>query len=466
MRFLTAHLTINPYNNGVLRPLFKKLSRERVNGSLERFTRSWKSAGGKKEAGLYLHFPYCAERCTFCHCSSCQLKTPVELDRYCSFLKKQIQDAGRIFSGVRFSSVYCGGGTPSLLTERQLADVLRTISGAVALEAHAQVTFEAHPASLSPGKMSVLRKGGVSRISLGVQSMDPRVLSRIGRVQQRRDVVSRLKQLKRQDFPVVNVDLVAGLPGQTLDSFTADLQQLLDLGVDVIHINPCSNMMDLAKSSGGEREVLDVLRRRKLMVMRAKEMLGQQCYGKTGLESYSRRGSLDVYHESSFLERAGSVIGLGVHAMSNLRDEMVFRLMPGARAFTNGHYEGIKPPENYSRANYMIFHLLKGLDADKYRSVFGDDPHTVFKTELQFLESAGIIHQRKGVLAFKQGAGLSRWMDYFAYTKIFYGEDLLERLRVHFAGKYRENVDYREQRFFLNFFQDIWVASLYHDVGL
>jgi oxygen-independent coproporphyrinogen-3 oxidase len=466
LRFLTAHLTINPYNNGILEPLWGRLSTARVDLALDRFSRNWKNSKGEREAGLYVHVPYCSECCAFCHCSKGRLNAATDLDKYVSFLVKKIQYLARRCPGVKFSSLYFGGGTPSILTERHLELIFHVLSQELDMQKGAQCTFESHPASLSPKKMGVLKKLGVNRISLGVQSLDERVLARIGRYQDRAQVISRLVELRRHDFGVVNVDLVAGLPGQSVKSFLEDLRLVMDMGVQVVHINPCSNIADLTRSATRERDVLGVLKRRKAMVAGAKKLLESALYRKTGLESFSNGEVKDVYHETSFLERAGSVVGIGVHAMSNLRDELVFRSAPGKAALTREHYVGMAPPKNYAMAQYMIFHLLWGLDRDRFRKLFGQDSHDVFEKELQYLLSRQIIHREGGRLIFRATSSLAQWMDYFSHTKIFYGEELLMQLKKHFSGRYDPRVDYSGQRFLLNFFQDIWVASLYYDVGL
>jgi oxygen-independent coproporphyrinogen-3 oxidase len=174
---------------------------------------------------LYIHVPFCAHKCEYCAFFS---ETPAGglMDRYVAALIRELE---LVAPELRPETVFFGGGTPSLLTLRhweQIGEAMRRLGLLGAIE----WTVECNPATVSADKARLLRDLGVNRVSLGVQSLDERLLDRLGRIHSRAQVFQSFDLLRRAGFSNVNVDLMFAIPGQTLDLWRATLREALALG--------------------------------------------------------------------------------------------------------------------------------------------------------------------------------------------------------------------------------------------
>lgn len=179
--------------------------------------------------GIYVHIPFCVAKCHYCDFASVRLD-PGALEPYLEALLREIATAAE--AGRAASSVYVGGGTPSLLTGGQVASVLGALRTAFALEPDAEITLEANPGTLDRGKLAALRALGVNRLSLGVQSLDDAILAGLGRRHAARDALAAYELARAAGFENVGLDLIHGLPGQTPALWRRDLARALALGPD------------------------------------------------------------------------------------------------------------------------------------------------------------------------------------------------------------------------------------------
>jgi oxygen-independent coproporphyrinogen-3 oxidase len=186
--------------------------------------------------GLYVHIPFCLERCHFCYYRSFADPTPKTIDSYLDALINEI----RIYSespqlaGRRLAFAYFGGGTPSLLSAGQLQRLFRGIQSAFPWTDIQEVTFECSPKTVTRERLETLRQAGVTRISMGVQQMNDDVLRQNGRVHLVNDIRRAYGEIRRCDFDIVNIDLMVGLVGETDESFRDSLRQVISMSPDSI----------------------------------------------------------------------------------------------------------------------------------------------------------------------------------------------------------------------------------------
>ncbi len=178
------------------------------------------TAGGR--AGLYVHIPFCLTRCGYC-----DFNTYAGLDhlsgRYAEALRREAELVAPTWRNCRFASVFFGGGTPTSLAACQLVSLLDELSSLITLERGAEVTSEANPDTVDEAYLSALLEGGVSRLSMGVQSFDPRVLEALERIHSPESARSAFAAARRAGFDQVNLDLIYGAHGERLDSWRATL---------------------------------------------------------------------------------------------------------------------------------------------------------------------------------------------------------------------------------------------------
>lgn len=177
--------------------------------------------------GLYVHIPFCRAKCGYCDFASAP-GTAEEIDSFLGALAAESARYDSLAGG--FSTLYVGGGTPSLLSGEQLkrlCGIIETLTGP--FEALRESTFEANPESLDGEKAALLKEAGVSRVSLGLQAAQDGLLRRLGRVAMTADFLKAWEALRRAGFDNLNADLMCGLPGQGADDFKASLDFLLAL---------------------------------------------------------------------------------------------------------------------------------------------------------------------------------------------------------------------------------------------
>ncbi|HPI91724.1 MAG TPA: radical SAM family heme chaperone HemW [Deltaproteobacteria bacterium] len=177
-------------------------------------------------AGLYLHIPFCKTRCAYCDFFSV-----TDTDLIDAFVRALLREMVAYSEEFReFDTVYIGGGTPSLLSLRQVEMILERVHRVFSILPGAEVTMEINPADWGREHLSMARELGINRISIGVQSFDDRELSLLGRRHSRKQAVRTLKDAAAAGFDNLSLDLMYGLPGQSCHQWEASLVQALDFG--------------------------------------------------------------------------------------------------------------------------------------------------------------------------------------------------------------------------------------------
>ncbi len=183
---------------------------------------------------IYLHIPFCKHRCAYCDFNAYAGQEAM-IPAYVDALIKEIEFVGERASQVdeyantRYTTVFFGGGTPSLLSAPQLNSVMSALSSAFALSADAEVTIEANPSAISPRKLDEIRRAGVNRISFGVQSSITEELRMLEREHDFFTVIEAVLTARQAGFDNLNLDLIYGLPEQTLQSWQTTLKRIVDL---------------------------------------------------------------------------------------------------------------------------------------------------------------------------------------------------------------------------------------------
>jgi oxygen-independent coproporphyrinogen-3 oxidase len=172
---------------------------------------------------LYVHIPWCVSKCPYCDFNSHALVGGLPADRYIHALLADLEQSLPLVWGRPVSSVFLGGGTPSLFSARQIARILEGLRARLQLSPHAEITLEANPGAVEHDRFADYRAAGVNRVSLGVQSFDDEALQRIGRIHGRAEVEQAVDSLHAAGLENFNIDLMFGLPGQTVVKAVADV---------------------------------------------------------------------------------------------------------------------------------------------------------------------------------------------------------------------------------------------------
>ena len=180
-------------------------------------------------AGIYIHIPFCAKRCIYCGFFSTVRQG--EAARYVSALCRELKERAGWLEGAPVRTVYFGGGTPSRLTVEQIGQVLETISVVYGLNSLEELTVECNPDDITPHYLSALAKLGVNRISMGVQTFNDDLLRFLNRRHTASQALDAVRICRESGIKNISIDLMYGLPGQTLELFQKDLETALTANV-------------------------------------------------------------------------------------------------------------------------------------------------------------------------------------------------------------------------------------------
>ena len=184
-------------------------------------------------AGIYIHIPYCKQACHYCdfHFSTYLKTKPDLVDAICCEIKLQ----KTYLSGESINTIYFGGGTPSLLSSNELEKILRVLHENFTVSKNAEVTLEANPDDLSNENLSIFKSRGINRLSIGIQSFNDDFLHLFNRAHNTQMAIDCIYNAKKAGFDNISVDLIFGVPNQTLQEFQNDLDKIIAL--DTQHIS-------------------------------------------------------------------------------------------------------------------------------------------------------------------------------------------------------------------------------------
>lgn len=183
---------------------------------------------------LYIHFPFCLRKCSYCSFVSYQGREGV-VSAYIQAISREVELRA---NGEQVRSIYLGGGTPSLLSHRQIADVLDSIQSSFQVNQINEMTIEANPGSIDVHYLAAIRKLGINRLSLGVQSLDDETLSILGRIHTAAEARDAVRFARDAGFANVSLDLIYGVPGQSLDNWYWVVGDMVALEPDHISLYP------------------------------------------------------------------------------------------------------------------------------------------------------------------------------------------------------------------------------------
>ena len=180
------------------------------------------------DTSIYLHIPFCKHRCAYCDFNTYAGQED-SIPAYVTALINEIEFVGLCADPLNIHTVFFGGGTPSLLSAPQFDSILQALRAAFTFTADVEISIEANPGTVSPEKLNAIRKSGINRISFGVQSANTEELHMLEREHNFFDVIEAVSSARKAGFDNLNLDLIYGLPEQTLSTWQTTLQRIVDL---------------------------------------------------------------------------------------------------------------------------------------------------------------------------------------------------------------------------------------------
>ncbi len=268
-----------------------------------------------KYVSLYVHIPFCAVKCKYCDFLSFDGESYGTMLRYVDSLCQEIKLYAPIADDYIVRSVFIGGGTPSILDESLIINIMAFIRKTFTLDRDAEITIEANPGTLRHQKLNGYKTAGINRISIGLQSADDDMLKKMGRLHNYDQFVASYNAARRAGFDNINIDVMSGLPGQTIHTFVDTLSKVIDYQPE--HISVYSLSIEPGTPFANDPEILeslppDMIDRRMYEI--TKKLLAAHGYDRYEISNYAKSG-YECKHNMVYWT-GGDYIGFGIGASS------------------------------------------------------------------------------------------------------------------------------------------------------
>jgi oxygen-independent coproporphyrinogen-3 oxidase len=276
--------------------------------------------------GLYLHIPFCRKRCHFCYFRVYTDKNAQEVADYLDVLVREweLYQTQPAVAGRPLNFVYFGGGTPSFLSTRQLERLVGRLNAISPWNQAEEIAFECEPGTLTEPKLAAIRKMGVTRLSLGVENYDDRILELNGRAHRSPEIFRAYEQARALRFPQINIDLIAGMLGETDDNWQACIRQTLELEPESVTIYqmelPYNTAIshDLLKGTGRFHEPVASWPTKRRWVAEAFEALEDAGYQVLSAYTAVKDPSRTRFVYTDRLWQGADLVGLGVASFGHV----------------------------------------------------------------------------------------------------------------------------------------------------
>lgn len=349
----------------------------------------------KKKAGLYIHIPFCIKKCGYCDFLSFGGCSEELQARYTEALASEIE----MYSGqgIHLDTVYIGGGTPSLLRAENIEKIMKAAQAAFCISEDAEITIEANPKTLTRDKLLTYRRIGINRLSIGAQSMNDRMLSFMGRAHDRADFVENFREARSAGFDNINVDLMFGIPGQTMEMWEDSLKQVLNLEPE--HISFYSLQLEegtafARKYRSGEMDLPDVELDRR-MYHSGIRTLKDSGYVHYEVSNCAKPGKHSRHNMKYWNFDEYYAVGLGAHSFlygegrrCNTADfDTYFQMIgTGRLPWDESMYEEESIRDFMGEYVFTSLRKLEGLSLEDFHDTFGVDFFNIYRKQTDALD--------------------------------------------------------------------------------
>ena len=333
--------------------------------------------------GIYVHIPYCLKKCSYCDFVSFPKDGDLDLspDEYAYRVCREIEDtSGDIKDGYTVDTVYFGGGTPSCIGTDMIGRILLCLKKTFKISRDAEISIEINPETVTVEKAENLRFLGFNRVSMGVQSLNDEILSKLGRVHNSEKALEAYRILRNAGFRNINLDLMFGVPGQTLGIWKDTLEKIIELGPE--HISFYSLQIEegtpfYEEYRNGDLEIPSWKENRE-MYSCALEMLKSAGYVHYEISNVSKPG-FECRHNYKYWTMK-PYLGFGTSAHSYIYGKRFFNTgeLEYTRVFEESEDEEQELLDRMGDFVFTELRLIEGIDTVQFRELFGRSFEDVF----------------------------------------------------------------------------------------
>lgn len=352
-----------------------------------------------KELGIYIHIPFCSSKCYYCDFISFS-NHDNKIDKYIDYLLAEINQYKELLKEYTVKTIFFGGGTPSYLEGQNIGRILEPIYKTFNTDKIDEITIEANPGTLNKGKLRLYREYGINRISIGVQSLNNDLLKTIGRGHTSMDFYRNFELIRNFNFSNVNIDLMYGLPNQTLKDCQRTLEEIVNL--DVEHISYYSLILEentkMNKWYKEGRIKLPEEEIEREMYHYGVSFLKSKGYDHYEISNFSKEG-FECKH-NLFYWQLKPYIGLGIAAHSNINNKrfwnhnnfMDYFISLDENEFPISGEENIDKEMEMAEYLIMGLRLIKGINKNDFINRFDIQVEDVYGNVLYKYKDQGLLY--------------------------------------------------------------------------
>ena len=356
----------------------------------------------KEELGIYIHIPFCMQKCLYCDFVSYINKSEC-VKEYINCMIKEIQSYD--LKKYNITTIYIGGGTPSFIESDYIKEIINVIQNKLEKNdtrwEDIEITIEANPGTVTLEKLNDYKTVGINRISLGLQATQDRLLKQIGRIHNYKDFLEAYELLKRVGFNNINVDLMIGLPNQSIKDLKESLEKIIKLDPNHISVysliiedgTPISKLLDEEEIKLPDEEI------ERQMYWYVKNKLELNGYNHYEISNFSKKGKESKHNLNCWKQK--QYIGIGAAAHSYFKDirysntnniEEYIKNIKENNIEKNRKIEEKQTIEDKKNEFIMLgFRMIEGVNIADFKAKFVDNPLYVYREKIKKLTDEGLI---------------------------------------------------------------------------
>lgn len=353
-----------------------------------------------KELGMYIHIPFCIRKCQYCDFISFENQQS-KTEEYVSAIVKEIKGTKKEIGEKELSTIYIGGGTPSILEIKEIEKIIDTIKKEFTISKSAEITIEVNPGTVTKEKLETYRRIGINRISIGLQSTNNEILKQIGRIHTYEQFLATYQMAREVGFQNCNVDLMLALPRQTLEILEESLEKVMALQPE--HISVYSLIIEentpMFQEYQNHEEMFPDEEKERSMYWKVKETLEKKGYQQYEISNFAKPGYESRHNVNCWNQE--EYIGIGVAAHSYYQKTR-YSNTTNLVNYIQNIQKGIgkknrqiqeEQTNQEQKKEYMLLGLRKieGVSIADFRSKFIQEPIQLYKKELNKLVKEQLI---------------------------------------------------------------------------
>ncbi|RXT14809.1 radical SAM family heme chaperone HemW [Ammoniphilus sp. CFH 90114] len=354
---------------------------------------------------VYIHIPFCTNKCYYCDFNSYVTENQQLIWDYLYALEREMEATIRINPPDQIKTIFVGGGTPTFLSYEQMQYFLTSVQKKIPNQApDIEFTMEANPGTTDLDKLSIMRQGGVNRLSYGVQAFDDELLKRIGRIHDSAQVMTSIENAKLAGFNNISIDLIFGLPGQTPELFQRTLDQAFSL--DLQHFSAYSLKVE-------ENTRFHVLYERNQLILPSEEEevlmyelvrkeMARHSYLQYEISNFSKPGFESRHNQTYWKNEEYYGMGAGAHGYVKGRRHVnagpvqQYIQLVQEKELPRVEEFAVAPQEAMEEYMIMGLRLMAGVSESEFQARYGTSLDSVFGEEVKELINIGLLEKTEG----------------------------------------------------------------------